>query len=63
MKKLKQTIGFFIEAMSFVIGGYLVGINNSFGYLIVLFGFIMAYIVGKQIEKDVKKWMYQISEQ
>ena len=54
MKKLKQTIGFFIESISFVIGGFLVGKNSNYGYIIILLGFIMAYIVGKQIEEDAK---------
>lgn len=61
MKKLKQTIGFFIEVNSFilggflvVLGGFLVGIRINYGYLLIVLGFIMAYIVGRQIERDAK---------
>ena len=52
MNKLKQTVGFFLEAMSFVMSGFLIARNLWEGFVILILAFILAYLVGKQIEAD-----------
>lgn len=57
MKNLKQTFEFIFEVMLFVFSGFLVGIGLAIGYMILMLGFIMALITGRQIEKDaIKKY-------
>jgi len=57
MSNTKQSVMFMIESVSFIMGGFLVGLRVSWGYLLLLFAFFMAYITGKQIEKDsIKKY-------
>ena len=50
-----QSIEFMIESASFIMRGFLVGLRIRWGYLLIVFAFLMAYITGKQIERDVIK--------
>ena len=50
-----QSIEFMLESVSFIMGGFLVGLRIRWGYPLIVFAFFMAYITGKQIERDVIK--------
>ena len=52
MKQLKQTFKFIFEVMLFVASGFFVALGLSFGYFLLICGFIMAYITGRQIQED-----------
>jgi len=57
MKNLKQTLFFIFEVLLFVFSGFFVALGLNKGYLLLILGFIMALITGKQIEKDaIKKY-------
>ena len=57
MKQLKQTFEFIFEVMLFVASGFFVALGLSFGYFLLVCGFIMALITGKQIKIDaIKKY-------
>ena len=50
---IKQTIEFMVESSSFVMSGFLIAKGIYFGWALLMFGFIMAYLTGDQIKKDV----------
>ena len=52
MKQLKQTFEFIFEVMLFVSSGFFVALGLSFGYFLLILGFIMAFITGRQIQID-----------
>ena len=52
MKKVRQTFQFIFEVMLFVFAGFYIAIGFNVGYFYLIFGFVMAYLTGKQIERD-----------
>jgi len=50
---IRQTIGFILESSSFIMAGFFVAKGFEIGWVSLLFGFFMAYLTGKQMEKDI----------
>ena len=50
---IRQTIGFILESSSFIMAGFFVAKGFEIGWVLLLFGFFMAYLTGKQMEKDI----------
>jgi len=50
-----KTTGFIVEVFCFIYAGILLGQQNPGCFVFLLMGFITAYLVGKEIERDAVK--------
>jgi len=50
---LNLTLKFMVESTSFIISGFLIALRVKIGWALFVFAFFMAYVTGKQIEKEV----------